>query len=378
MLRHILKEKNIVLEIFHDQTVLTPGSTLSGSGTPLKVFTPYHREWCSEIKSDPSVLEPYAEPESNPASIKDFHSALFNHEIPPLPESKSYKAYDTERERIRKLWPAGHAAGISRLERFFQKNVHIYADTRTDPGADTSSRLSAYFSAGLITPREAVAHAVRCNGKSGANFMTGKNAGINAWVREIVFREFYRQVLVGKPSDGMNMPHNLKFNYVQWADNEEHWKAWCDGMTGMPLVDAGMRQLKQEAWMHNRARMNTASYLRTNLLLDYRRGERWFAEHLIDWDLSNNTQGWEPSYTVFNPVTQAEKNDPDGEYIRRWVPELKGVVGKAVFDPWKRLGKKEAEKTGYPKPIVDWAETKKRAVETFKRDLHRFDGEDEE
>ncbi|KAL8869016.1 MAG: hypothetical protein Q9198_007997 [Flavoplaca austrocitrina] len=137
----------------------------------------------------------------------------------------------------------------------------------------------------------------------------------------------------------------------------------------MPFVDAGMRQIRHEAYMHNRLRMNVSSYLYCNLLLDYRRGERYFAETLIDWDFNNNTQGWEPSYTVFNPVSQAEKNDPEGEYIREWVPELRGVKGKAVFDPFHRLEKSEFEKLGYPKHHVDWKETKERCIERFKSDM---------
>jgi deoxyribodipyrimidine photo-lyase len=165
------------------------------------------------------------------------------------------------------------------------------------------------------------------------------------------------------------MPQNLKFDFVQWEDDEEGWEKWCKGQTGEPFIDAGMRQLNHEAYMHNRLRMNVSSYLYCNLLLDYRRGERYFAETLIDWDLSNNTQGWEPSYTVFSPVGQAEKNDPDGDYIRKWVPELKDVKGKAVFAPYARLSKAEFEKLGYPKPHVDWKETKQRCIARFKNDM---------
>lgn len=167
----------------------------------------------------------------------------------------------------------------------------------------------------------------------------------------------------------MNLPQNLKFDNVEWEDDEEGWYKWCEGKTGIPLVDAGMRQLNHEAWMHNRARMNTSSYLTCNLLIDYRKGERYFAEHLVDWDLSNNTQGWEPSYTVFNPVSQAEKNDPSGDYIRKWVPELRDVKGKAVFAPHERLSKSEFEKLGYPRPHVEWRASKERALSRFKRDL---------
>ena len=167
----------------------------------------------------------------------------------------------------------------------------------------------------------------------------------------------------------MNLPQNLKFSFVHWESDEAGWEKWYKGTTGEPFIDAGMRQLNTEAYMHNRLRMNVSSYLYCNLLIDYRRGERYFAETLIDWDLSNNTQGWEPGYTVFNPVSQAERNDPDGEYIRKWVPELRGVEGKAVFAPYERLSREEFEKLGYPKPHVDWKETKARCMERFKRDM---------
>lgn len=191
--------------------------------------------------------------------------------------------------------------------------------------------MSPYFASGIISVREALQACAKAN--NGAHFDDSGDAGIASWVRELVFREFYRHTMVGTPHDSMNLPHNLKFDFVQWETDEEGWQKWCDGTTGVPFVDAGMRQLRAEAYMHNRLRMNVSSYLSANLLIDYRRGERYFAEHLVDWDLCNNTQGWEPSYTVFNPVSQAERNDPEGEYIRKWVPELKDVPGKAVFAP---------------------------------------------
>lgn len=230
--------------------------------------------------------------------------------------------------------------------------------------------MSPFFSAGIVSVRQVLAVVKKWNDNK--DFDEG-DLGVAAWVREVVFREFYRQVLVTIPHNSMNLPQNLKFDFVHWEDDEEGWYKWCEGKTGVPFVDAGMRQLNTEAYMHNRLRMNTASYLRTNLLLDYRRGERYFAEHLIDWDLSNNTQGWEPSYTVFNPVLQAEKNDPKGDFIRKWVPELKDVKGKAVFAPHERLSKAEFEKLGYPKPHVDFKESKARALTRYKADLAEAD-----
>ncbi|KAK6008518.1 hypothetical protein QM012_000421 [Aureobasidium pullulans] len=366
---HIQEEKDVSIELLHDQTVLEPGLLVTGSGTPMKVFTPYHKAWLSETKENPEHLDLVGPPEANDKSANEKLKKLFDSKMPSLSENKDFIS-DEERQRIRELWPAGHEAGIKRLQYFLKEKVSDYASHRSEPARDPSSRLSAYFSAGVISVREALAAAKKQNNNK--HFDAG-DSGIASWVREIVFREFYRQVLVNIPHNAMNLPQNLKFDNVHWEDDEEGWEKWCQGKTGVPWVDAGMRQLNTEAYMHNRLRMNTASYLTANLLIDYRRGERYFATHLIDWDLSNNTQGWEPSYTIFNPISQAEKCDPHGDYIRKWVPELKDLKGKDIFDPYHRLSKEEFEKLGYPKPHVDFVETKKRATERFKKDLHDAD-----
>ena len=358
--------KDIAFDLYHDQTVVEPNTLTGSSGGPIKVFTPYHKAWLAEVGEHPDMLHTFDMPAANDKSVSTKYKDLFSQTTPSLPESKQFASKD-EQSRIRKLWPAGHAAAVERLEHFLKKKVPKYATTRSNPAADSSSRLSSYFASGALSVREALSAAKKAN--DGSNFTDGGDPGIAAWVREIVFREFYRQMLVLKPHNAMNLPQNLKFEFVEWEDDKEGWQKWCDGKTGMPFVDAGMRQLNHEAYMHNRLRMNTSSYLRTNLLIDYRRGERYFAEHLVDWDLSNNTQGWEPSYTVFNPVSQAERNDPEGDYIRRWVPELKDVVGKAVFDPYNRLSKAEFEKLGYPKPHVDWKESKERCMQRYKQNM---------
>lgn len=366
--RHIAKEKDISFTVLHDQTVVVPGELKTGAGGPQKVYTPYHKAWLAEISKHPHRIEPYAQPDSNSKDAAETFKDLFDSNIPSLPSSKQY-ANSEEQSRIRKLWPAGHKGGTERLNHFLKDKVSLYADHRSEPASDSSSRMSAYFSAGILGMRETLTAVKAHNGKAGADFGSAADAGISAWVREIVFREFYRHDLVGCPHDAMNLPHNLKFDNVQWVDDEEGWYKWCEGRTGVPFVDAGMRQLNSEAYMHNRLRMNTASYLRLNLLIDYRRGERYFAEHLVDWDLANNTRGWEPSYTAFNPVLQSERHDKNGDYIRKWVPELKDVKGKAVFAPHARLSKAEFEKLGYPAPHVDFAESKARAVTRYKQDL---------
>lgn len=360
-----LKDQKVGFELHHDQTVVVPGQLCTGAGGPMKVFTPYHKAWLAETKNDPSLLDLAGEIDSNDESAKKSFAPLFDNTIPEPAQKKRFFSSE-EKERVRKIWPAGHEAGISRLKHFLDTKVSNYAAHRSEPALVPSSRLSAYISAGIISVREILQYAKEAN--SNLHFDSG-DKGIGSWVRELVFREFYRHMTTITPHGNMNLPQNLKFDFVQWEDDEEGYQKWEQGRTGMPFIDAGMRQLNHEKYMHNRLRMNTSSYLRANLLIDYRRGERYFAETLIDWDLSNNTQGWEPSYTVFNPVVQGEKCDPRGEYIRKWVPELREVKGKDVFDPHARLSQEEFAKLGYPAPHVDFRESSQRAKERYKQDL---------
>ena len=353
------------LSLFHDQTIVEPGAIRTGSDKPMKVFTPYHKTWLGVVKDDPSLLDTIPSPSKNVKSAKVKGGS---HDLPPVPKNKQFDSDETKK-RIRKLWPAGHEAGMQRLRHFINDKIEDYAATRSDPSKDSSSRMSAYFSSGTVSVREALTELRKYNDNSADFSSSGASPGVASWVREICFRELYRQMMIVIPHNSMNLPQNLKFEFVQWEDDEEGWKKWYEGRTGVPFIDAGMRQLNQEAYMHNRLRMNVSSYLYCNLLIDYRRGERYFAETLVDWDLCNNTQGWEPSYTVFNPVSQAEKNDPTGDYIRKWVPELKEVKGKAVYSPHDRLSKDEFEKLGYPRPHVDWKETKQRCMQRFKSDM---------
>lgn len=355
--------------LLHDQTIMEPKALKTNAGGPMKVFTPYHKAWLAKVAEEPEMLDLVDTPAANDKTAKTMMAELFNFKIPLLPASKQF-ASEKDQARIRKLWPAGHQAGIDRLQHFLAKQVKTYKRDRSFPAANNASRLSPYFASGVISAREAVKAALAAN--AGVDFRSG-DVGIDSWVREVVFREFYRHMLVITPHDSMNLPHNLKFDFVEWEDDDEGWRKWCEGKTGMPFVDAGMRQLHEEAYMHNRLRMNTSSYLRTNLLIDYRKGERYFAETLVDWDLGNNTQGWEPSFTVFNPVAQAEKCDPEGTYIRKWVPELRNVKGKAIFDPYNRMQKADFEKLGYPAPHVDFRKSKDRCMERYKQGMASAD-----
>ena len=174
----------------------------------------------------------------------------------------------------------------------------------------------------------------------------------------------------------MNKPFKPEFANVEWIYNKEHFKAWCEGRTGYPIVDAAMRQLHHMAWMHNRCRMIVACFLAKDLLLDWRMGERYFMEHLIDGDFASNNGGWgfsasvgadpQPYFRIFNPLLQSERFDPDGDYIREWVPELAEVTGPAIHDPYGRGQGHKARKAGYPKPIVEHKPSRERALRAFK------------
>jgi deoxyribodipyrimidine photo-lyase len=235
-------EKEISLDILHDQTVVVPGALTTGSGGPHKVFTPYHKAWLSETKQNPDLLDTVPPPEGNDESAVKQFQELFDSKVPELPESKQYKSKE-DQSRIRKLWPPGNEAGMARLGNFLNKKVSDYAAQRSEPAKDPSSRLSAYFSSGIVSVREVLKRTMEYNG--GKHFNEG-DVGVDSWVREIVFREFYRQVMVITPHTAMNLPQNMKFDFVQWVDDEEGWKKWCEGKTGMPFVDAGMRQINSE------------------------------------------------------------------------------------------------------------------------------------
>lgn len=176
----------------------------------------------------------------------------------------------------------------------------------------------------------------------------------------------------------MNKPFKLQFTTLPWPSDPDNalFTAWCTGHTGYPLVDAAMRSLNTDAWMHNRLRMLVSSFLAKHLLLDWRRGERYFMEHLVDGDFSSNNGGWgfgsstgvdaQPYFRIFSPLRQSERFDEDGEFIRQWVPELRSIEGKAVHDPYGRGKAEEAERNGYPRMIVDHGEARERALEVYK------------
>ncbi len=328
------------LKLIHGQTVHHPEFVKKADGKPYTVFTPYSKVWKSllqEIKLIPA-----------PKNI-DTPANIFSE---PMPEYKTNP-----------MFTAGEKEAQHRLTKFTNHPISKYAETRNRMDLDGTSSLSPYFRFGMLSARQAV-HAIQPS-----TFSLQPSTEI--WLNELIWREFYIQILYHFPHVRQNA-FNASLKNIPWRNNEAEFAAWKNGRTGVPIVDAAMRQLKETGWMHNRARMIVASFLVKDLLIDWRWGEAWFMENLLDGDLAANNGGWQwtagtgtdaaPYFRIFNPVLQSAKFDPDGNYIRKWVPELGKLSAKEIHAPWNFGIKVD----GYPEtPIVDRDVVKERTLSAY-------------
>jgi len=331
--------------IHHGQVVHAPGSILTNDGGRYRVFTPFYRRWeQTPISSTPA-----------PAAV-----AVRNDPGSGIP--------DTSGPPIR----AGEDAALERLNQFDQR-VDAYPDERDRPDLDTTSRLSIDLKFGTIGPRTVIER------------LGTHTAGREAFVRQLAWRDFYTDLLDAAP-ESVDQALRPDYRSIQWEDDTEGLEAWKAGRTGYPIVDAGMRQLLAEGWMHNRVRMIVASFLVKDLLVDWRLGERHFRHRLLDADIASNVGNWQwaagtgadaaPYFRIFNPVTQSKRFDPDGDYIRRWVPELAQVATAHIHAPWD-AAPLELAAAGvflgdtYPDPIVDHSFARERALARYQRGLGR-------
>jgi len=246
-----------------------------------------------------------------------------------------------------------------------EKRAGRYKEDRDFPAIDGTSLLSPYLASGIISGRQ-------CRQAARDALADGGNSeGLFTWETEIAWRDFYIHILYHYPRVGMHRAFTPETEQLQWNQSEEHMRAWQQGQTGIPSVDAAMRHLRTTGWMHNRLRMVTAMFLSKNLFLDWRLGEAWFMSNLVDGFLASNNGGWQwsastgtdaaPYFRVFNPVTQGQRFDPEGEFIRHWVPELAKMDSKRIHEPWKG----GVLPGGYPRPIVDLKESRKEAIAHF-------------
>jgi deoxyribodipyrimidine photo-lyase len=347
-----LRQAGIDFRTRKDQVIFELDEVRTCSGGPFSVFSPYRRAWLEKLEpQDVAPLE---------AGGLDARLAPAGGAMPTL-EALGF-------ERARLPLPAG-MSGAARLWAAFRRRIAGYAARRDYPALDATSRLSVHLRFGTLSVRALVRYA-----------RNEDNEGAAAWLAELIWREFYFAILAARP-DVVDHAFRREFDALEWDDNERGWLAWREGRTGYPLVDAAMRELDATGAMHNRLRMVTASFLVKDLGIDWRRGERHFADKLLDYDLAANNGGWQwsastgcdaqPWFRIFNPVAQSKRFDPQGAYIRRWIPELAHVPDVRVHAPWE-MGPLEQRAArcvigrDYPAPIVRHDEARQRTLARFR------------
>ncbi|MFI8228892.1 cryptochrome/photolyase family protein [Streptomyces sp. NPDC085900] len=316
-------------------TAVTPGAVTPASSDHFAVFTPYFRQWAQ-------------------TQLRDTLAAPRTVRVPDGIGSEELPTRSGLSGLSEGLATGGEAEGRRRLAAWLRDGVAAYEDRHDDMAGDATSRLSPHLHFGTLSPVELVHRARKVAGP-----------GAEAFVRQVAWRDFHRQVLAARPAAATA---DYRTKHDRWRSERtarEDVEAWKEGRTGYPVIDAAMRQLRHEGWMHNRSRLLTASFLCKTLYVDWRVGARYFLELLVDGDIANNQLNWQwmagtgtdtrPN-RVLNPVTQAKRYDPDGAYVRRWVPELAGLDGPSVHEPWKLQGLDRAALDGYPGPLVELSE----------------------
>ncbi|MGL5060808.1 MAG: FAD-binding domain-containing protein [Microcoleus sp.] len=361
-----LQEAGIRVENFWDQLLHSPDELRSGTGQPYTVYTPFWKNWIGKSKAEPVETLPISSPEKlTGLTVEEQENANRSGAIQLLPTAKSLGfVWDNPL-----IIETGEDAAREKLEKFCDRAIYEYEEKRNFPAISGTSQLSAALKFGVIGIRTVwqATQTLMDNCRS-----EEMRANIRTWQQELAWREFYQHAMYNFPqlADG---PYRETFKNFPWDDSEQLFQAWCEGQTGYPIVDAAMRQLNQTAWMHNRCRMIVASFLTKDLIINWQWGEKYFMQKLIDGDLSANNGGWQWSASsgmdpkplrIFNPASQAQKFDPEGEYIRHWVPELRGVDTKLLLTG--NIAPLVRKTLGYPDPIVDHNQQQRKFKELYK------------
>lgn len=317
-----LKKHDILFKTYKDQVIFDRNEVIKNDGDPYTVYTPYMRKWYDTLK--PFYLKAYPN--------KKYFNNFFKTRVLPIPTLGEMGFEKSE---------------ISFPGKDYEHYIANYAGKRDFPGINGTTHIGLHLRFGTVSIRELASVANQHKDKT--------------WLNELIWREFYMMILDHFPKT-MDHAFRPEYDQIKWVNNEVEFKAWCDGMTGFPLVDAGMRELNATGYMHNRVRMVVASFLAKDLLIDWRWGERYFARKLLDYEMASNVGGWQwsagsgtdaaPYFRIFNPDSQLKKFDPDLTYIKKWVPEY-------------------AEFSKYPKPIIDHAFARERCLKAFKAALNK-------
>ena len=350
-----LQEDGCTVESFNGSLLWEPWEVTKSDGFPYRVFTPFYRNGCLAARAP---REPLPVPDTSGRLIEEGASTDLN-QIPDRP-------WVTQ---MMKDWLPGEQGAGDRLSRFLTGGISSYKEGRNFPAQEHVSRLSPHLHFGELSPHQ-VWSAARA---------LYDDANLDHFLSELGWREFSYRLLYANPEmQARNLQR--RFDRFPWQTDLTHLHRWHRGLTGYPIVDAGMRELWQTGYMHNRVRMIVGSFLVKNLLIHWREGERWFRDCLVDFDLANNSAGWQwiagcgadaaPYFRIFNPVTQGQKFDPDGEYTRRYVPELAGLSNRRLHAPWE-ASEAELSEAGvqldvdYPSPVVDLRQSREMALAAF-------------
>lgn len=347
------KKNEIEFHCYEDQCILPPDFVLTAEGSPFKVFTPY-------AKKSKFVLESAGLAKSNSPNLENSNTVSLKL-LPALDNQLELDQIDWPQVASwwQQQWPAGEKEAMQRLNNFVDSKINKYKIDRDYPAINGTSSLSPYLASGVISVRVCWEHAKLMQGESSLT-----------WCNELLWRDFYKYVMYHYPHVCMHQAWNKNYANIPWRENSDEFKRWCDGETGFPLIDAAMKQLLQSGWMHNRLRMVVAMFLSKNLLIDWRWGERWFMQNLIDGDFASNNGGWQwsastgtdaaPYFRIFNPIRQSERFDATGEFIKMYIPELLDENAKTIHDPAKL-------QTQYFSPLIDLSYSRERALATFKQ-----------
>ena len=387
----------------HDQCILPPLSITTNDGDSMyKVFTPFYRQWRDTLEAGSlsaheatkvtannktkariksMALKSATDNANTSASIEKLaHKIVADYQKPLEYDEKKFTDKPAQLKQAREDYPAGEDAAIQRLKEFVAEDIEDYDVSRDKPILQGTSHLSAYLTIGAISPRLCYLQAAQAQEKLHGN--DSDNEDINRWISELAWRDFYRHVLVDKPKLIEHKAYKEDAdNKVNWSYDKDDFAAWCAGKTGVPLVDAAMRCLNATGFMHNRLRMVTAMFLTKDLLIDWRWGERYFMQQLIDGDFASNNGGWQwsastgtdsaPYFRIMNPFSQGKSHDAKGEFIKTWLPELKDVPVSTLHseDTMRKALKKGGEfaDIDYPVPMVEHKEVRKLAIAEFKK-----------
>ena len=340
-----LERMNKKLNIF-DSSIFHPDSIKTQSDTFFKVFTPFSRAFRSKLMSKKIEISELPKRQEHAISVSD--------------RIESFKL-DKNDQEIFNQYEIGEEKALEKLENFIDHKILNYKKNRDFPALDGTSALSPYLSSGILSSGQCIFYVFQKYSED--------EIGVKTWINEIIWREFYKYILFHNPRVSKNLSFSEKYDNFPWLNNEDNFISWSKGQTGVPIIDAAMRQLNATGWMHNRLRMIVAMYLTKNLLIDWRKGEKYFMKKLIDGDFASNNGGWQwsastgvdaaPYFRIFNPITQSEKFDKEGSFIKKWIPEI--AAAKNIHDP----STEERKEMGYSYHLVDLKESRKKAIEQF-------------